>query len=176
MPQIWIPLKDIPAEGGEIVVDNQSIWLEPIAEFKLPYRIAQALSAALHLTPQEEGCLVRGRVSGSVAVPCDRCAEEAILSVDQRFSELFSMQEDLREPGEEPAIRPALDGQGLEIEVGALLWEEFLVSLPIKPLCSETCKGLCPQCGADLNTDPCNCESGTEDPRLAVLRNLKINK
>ncbi|MFV0349161.1 MAG: YceD family protein [Halodesulfovibrio sp.] len=176
MTQIWIPLNDIPAEGKEITIDEQSIWLEPIAEFKLPYRVVDALSAVLHLLPQEDGCLVRGRIAGSVAMPCDRCAEDAVITVKQKFTELFSMQEDLLDPGQEPAVRPAKDGQWLEIEISALLWEEFVVSMPLKPLCKEECKGLCPQCGTDLNTGSCDCKNEELDPRLAVLQNLKINK
>ncbi len=176
MTQIWIPTRDIPAEGQEVRIDTQSIWLEPIAEFSLPYRIVDALQATLHLTPQDGGCLVHGRLAGTVAMPCDRCAEDATVRIDQRFTELFSMQEDLQEPGQDPAIRPALDGQGLEIEVSALLWEEFSVALPLKPLCSDTCKGLCPMCGTDLNTGTCDCTHEELDPRLAVLQNLKLKK
>lgn len=176
MTQIWIPLKDIPAEGKEIIIETQSIWLEPIEEFKLPYQIVDALSATLHLMPQEEGCLVRGRITGTVAIPCDRCAENATIAVKQRFTELFSMQEDLQEPGQEPNVRPATEGNGLEIEVSALLWEEFAVSIPLKPLCKDTCKGLCPMCGTDLNTGTCDCKQEDLDPRLAILQNLKINK
>ncbi len=176
MTQIWIPLKDIPAEGGDITVAEQAIWLEPIGEFRLPYRVQSALSATLHITPQEDGCLVHGHLTGGIAIPCDRCAEESLVTVDQRFSELFSTHEELREPGQEATIRAAADGQGMEIEVAALLWEEFLISLPVKPLCKEDCKGLCPICGADRNKEQCDCKDDSADPRLAVLQNLKITR
>lgn len=176
MTQIWIPLKDIPAEGKEVTVDTQSVWLEPIEEFRLPYAIKDAITASLHLIPQEEGCLVRGRISGTVTVPCDRCAEPAEITVNQRFTELYTTQEDLLDPGQDPAIRPAADGQGLEIEVSALLWEEFVVALPLKPLCKDECKGLCPICGTDLNSGTCDCTDEELDPRLAVLQNLKLKK
>lgn len=53
-------------------------------------------------------------------------------------------------------------------EIRTLIYFEF----PAKPLCSEDCKGLCPVCGCDLNTDRCSCDIRTVDPRLAVLKNL----
>ncbi|MBM4129290.1 MAG: DUF177 domain-containing protein, partial [Nitrospira sp.] len=53
-----------------------------------------------------------------------------------------------------------------------LIKEQVMLNLPMKTLCAELCKGICPQCGADLNTGTCECEAKTIDPRLAVLKNL----
>jgi uncharacterized protein len=54
--------------------------------------------------------------------------------------------------------------------------EQFYLSLPMKPLCSEDCKGLCPVCGTNLNRDTCNCRRDWDDPRFAALKNLQSNK
>jgi uncharacterized protein len=54
-----------------------------------------------------------------------------------------------------------------------LLREQFYLALPMKPLCREDCKGLCPQCGTNLNTGSCECGPALEDPRLAPLKQLK---
>ena len=51
--------------------------------------------------------------------------------------------------------------------------EQFVLAVPFAPLCMETCKGLCPQCGIDRNTASCNCDPPI-DPRLAALKGLKI--
>jgi uncharacterized protein len=48
-----------------------------------------------------------------------------------------------------------------------------VLAVPFAPLCAETCKGLCPQCGIDLNTGTCSCEAPV-DPRLAALKGLKL--
>jgi uncharacterized protein len=53
-----------------------------------------------------------------------------------------------------------------------LLREQFVLALPMKPLCSEECRGLCPQCGTNLNTTQCACTPAWEDPRLAALKSL----
>jgi uncharacterized protein len=51
--------------------------------------------------------------------------------------------------------------------------EQFQLALPMKALCSEACKGLCPTCGTNLNTGTCDCNIKWEDPRLAALKALR---
>ena len=62
------------------------------------------------------------------------------------------------------------------LDLGAICWEEFVLALPVNPLCRPDCKGLCPQCGANLNDGPCQCAPEEGDPRMAVLRGLKLRK
>ena len=59
-----------------------------------------------------------------------------------------------------------------EIDLNELLREQFYLVLPMKPLCQENCRGLCSQCGTNLNTDTCECAPVWEDPRLSVLKGL----
>ena len=59
-----------------------------------------------------------------------------------------------------------------EIDLDHLMREQFHLALPMKPLCREDCKGLCPRCGANRNTTTCTCEVRWEDPRLAGLKAL----
>ncbi|HEV7734974.1 MAG TPA: DUF177 domain-containing protein, partial [Candidatus Binatia bacterium] len=61
---------------------------------------------------------------------------------------------------------------GDEIDVSAIVHEQTILALPTRPLCAEECRGLCPQCGTNLNADPCGCSVTATDPRLAVLRTL----
>lgn len=173
MHEIWIPIKEITATGEEIVLDDAAIWQTAIEEFSLPYQIVDGLRAVVYLIPQEDGCLVRGTIKGSVNIPCDRCTANATITISQSFNELFTQNEEVVEEEGPSPIRTATDG-GMEIELGGLLWEEFCVSLPVKPLCKDNCKGLCPKCGQDLNTGECSCEKENFDPRMAALRNLTI--
>jgi uncharacterized protein len=73
-------------------------------------------------------------------------------------------------------IRLAAQGLGLEINPGALAWEEFSLALPVKPLCRANCKGLCPTCGCNRNHESCACATAEVDLRLAGLRGLNILK
>jgi len=61
------------------------------------------------------------------------------------------------------------------IDADESLIEQILLELPIKHLCKEDCKGLCPKCGADLNVTECNCDTSEPDPRFDVLRKLLEN-
>ena len=53
-----------------------------------------------------------------------------------------------------------------------VLREQVLLSLPAKTLCREDCKGLCPRCGRDLNSEPCACDTAPADPRWTALSDL----
>ena len=59
-----------------------------------------------------------------------------------------------------------------QIDLNELLREQFYLALPMKPLCSEGCKGICPQCGTNRNAANCDCSPQWEDPRMAGLKTL----
>jgi len=66
--------------------------------------------------------------------------------------------------------------EGEVVDLSPLIYEQIMLQIPMKILCSEACKGLCPQCGANLNVGNCDCRKDQGDERFAVLRNLKISK
>lgn len=174
MAEHWLDITDIPAEGREYVIDDQELWAEGWREFGMELVPASPMSAAFSVQPQERGALVRGKMTGAVTAPCDRCTVPVRLDIDLGFDRFE--QEAL--PGEE-TLEPTLlrrRGRVLELDAGGMLWEEFLLALPVKPLCSEECKGLCPDCGQDLNQGPCKCSGEEPDPRMAALRGLTIAK
>lgn len=176
MKQLWLAIKDLPPEGKEIIINDQSVWQSPIDEFALPYTIKEELAARLFLIPQEKGCILHGSMTGTVTLPCNRCTQDATVNINQNFDEVFILDEELSSDDTEPNVRIVNESTGIEVEVAGVLWEEFVIALPVKPLCKEDCKGLCAECGKDLNTGKCECEDSTLDPRFAVLRNLKVNK
>ena len=113
----------------------------------------------------------RVRVSGSMtlrlAETCSRCLKvvlrERNIPLDFRF-----------EPGldpwdEGPGVY-ALDANQDELDAGPALREELLLALPDYTLCRPECRGLCPQCGTDLNEGDCDCVEATGDPRWEALR------
>jgi uncharacterized protein len=63
-----------------------------------------------------------------------------------------------------------------EIDLGQLMREQFYLSIPMKPLCGDDCRGLCPICGTNLNRGACECKREWEDPRLAVLKTLQTDQ
>ena len=167
----WMPISDIPAEGKTFVFDEQEPWREAWKAFGLELAPVRDIVAEATVLPQsDDAALVRGSIKGAVSMPCDRCTEPFELDIDLTFDAYERLPGE--EDDEEPRVR--LENGQLQLNIGATLWEEFALALPVKPLCDEGCKGVCPSCGADLNKGDCNCDRDEGDERLAVFRNLKI--
>jgi uncharacterized protein len=174
MSRILVSLHELEPQGRLFLVDDPGAWMRPLREFGVDCRVKEPLRAEVFVLPQERGCLVRGRIRGTVALPCDRCAEAALVVLDHSFEEFLATDAAAGEdslPPENEIIR--LENGVPVLDVEALAWEEFSLALPVKPLCSADCRGICPKCGKNLNTGSCSCLSAREDPRLASLRNLK---
>lgn len=192
----WIALRSIPSGGKTLVLDDPALWQTLLKEFGLVCRVIDPLRAEIAVLPQDEGVLFRGRLTGTVVLPCDRCADDSIVSLQHRFDSFEPYPADIppverggkaaardvpvreKDPDEldaadEEVIRKAPHG-GVEINPAALAWQEFSLVLPIKPLCGEGCKGLCPVCGNNRNSSPCACSQDRGDPRLAALRELVV--
>ena len=146
-------------------------WRKSWKEFSLPVTAGKDLEAEVTILPQpEDGALIRGTLKGSVNIVCDRCATSYEFDLDVNFDTFEQIPDE--EFDEEPRVRK--ENGELQLNIGALLWEEFALTLPVKPLCSNECKGVCPGCGKDLNSQKCECKQEEGDERLAVFRNLKI--
>ncbi|MBI5518449.1 MAG: DUF177 domain-containing protein [Desulfovibrio sp.] len=173
MTELWIPLNDVPAEGREFHFTDQSLWTGPMGEFRVPGKVGRKFEARMLITPQDDGFLVSGGFSGSVMLPCGRCAEDFELVVEGDFD---SFEEP---PGPEESLedesRLRMTAGQPEFDAAGFLWEQFLLALPESPVCAEDCKGLCPDCGVNRNLAACSCKRDEGDPRLAVLRNLKLS-
>ena len=150
-----------------------------MAEFGVAGSIQEPLRAEFTVFVQEDGVLIRGSVTGKASVSCTRCAEDSVVVVNQQVDtyEPFptdDADEALEVDGE--LLREAPTGQGIEMNLAALAWEELLLALPMKPLCDPACKGLCPQCGINRNLASCSCGDDAGDPRMAPLRGLKVGR
>ena len=100
-----------------------------------------------------------------VPLHCDRCGKEFENPVEVPYE--IMLAEEL-ENGENDDI---LLLENCEVDLGELAESEFILGMDTKTLCSEDCKGLCCQCGANLNEGPCNCKKEL-DPRWAALAKL----
>lgn len=172
MTQFWLSLQDIPAQGREFSFTDPRFWTEPIREFGLDYSI-NSVQASLFLQPQKEGCMVWGHLQADMQIPCGRCIRKSRFAFDEHF-EIF---EELTSETDEASWQPGflrLNNQILELDVAGVLWEQFVLLIPLKPLCSEQCAGICPHCGANQNFEQCNCMQKEGDPRLEVFRKLKL--
>jgi len=117
----------------------------------------------------------QGRVQAQLQIPCDRCLDTVAHEVDEAFNLLLLPDEQLDHLGPE-AILSIQDLDTLYydegwIELGELLEEQAMLTLPLKVLCSETCGGLCGKCGVNLNHAECRCpDPDFSDSPFAALQ------
>lgn len=116
-----------------------------------------------------------GRLRTRLELACSRCLEPFEIPVDAAFDLRYVPQAENAGEGEreiaDEDLATAYYREGL-LDLGELLREQFQLALPMKPLCTEECRGLCPQCGTNLNRAACGCTPRWEDPRLAPLKGL----
>ena len=130
-----------------------------------------------HRGPQEvvEDIRIRASYQGEFEVLCARCVEPVASPIKGTLDLLFRPENADAEPGER-AITVDETEIGYYGKGGLLLEdvvrEQVLLNLPGKTLCKQDCKGLCPQCGWNLNTDPCRCAETAVDPRWNALAGL----
>ena len=110
-----------------------------------------------------EGIAVGGVFSAITMVECSRCLKEFEYQINFEFSEYYEKQ-----PQEEATYKYTAD----LIELDRMLQDNIVMILPMRFLCREDCKGLCPVCGHDLNQGKCGCSLKTEESPLNELSKL----
>jgi uncharacterized protein len=119
---------------------------------------------------------LKGKLETSLEVACARCLEAVVLPVQRSFDLLYrplgtdAGHEELSVTDAEAEIG-YYQGEGLLLE--DTLREQVLLSVPLKTVCREECKGLCPHCGKNLNESECACADQLEDPRWAALKEIR---
>ncbi|HVS62571.1 MAG TPA: DUF177 domain-containing protein [Thermoanaerobaculia bacterium] len=135
------------------------------------------------LSAVADGILIQGALRYQQTLSCGRCLEPVTLPVDESF-DLLAVS-----PAEEPEIAEELEleqsdldvvtVEGEELDTDPLVVEQVRLNVPMKPLCSEQCRGLCPRCGNNLNQGSCECPASDGDPRwsrLAALRDRSLDR
>ena len=106
------------------------------------------------------------KVVTEINLPCSRCLVNFNHNVDLQIHEKFSTNPENKDEDEIIFI------DGDTIDVTDVIKNNILLSLPIKKLCKDDCKGLCQHCGTNLNIANCNCINMNIDPRLTKLKDL----
>ena len=101
--------------------------------------------------------------------PCDRCGKQTVKHYKVPIERVLVSK---LENGENDEI---ILLQDFKLDLYELCFTEVDLAMPSKHLCREDCKGLCPECGKDLNDGPCGCATTSGDPRMAALAKLLEN-
>ena len=118
------------------------------------------------VTSDNDIITIKAHIKVDLELKCSRCLDTFIYPIDIDIEERFTNNKELQD--EEGII--FVEGDTLDL---SLIVENSIIStLPIKRLCAEDCKGLCSNCGANLNVDKCSCNNYDVDIRLAKLKEL----
>jgi uncharacterized protein len=140
------------------------------------FRVVAPVSLAFDIRKDKQQFQLSGRVQTTLELPCSRCLEPFTWPVDAAFDLRYLPQTVNTAPDEREIQEDDLSTafyENDEIDLGQLMREQFLLSLPMKPLCSDACHGLCPECGTNLNRGSCECKRTWDDPRFAALREIR---
>ncbi|OPY69137.1 MAG: hypothetical protein A4E57_01342 [Syntrophorhabdaceae bacterium PtaU1.Bin034] len=108
-----------------------------------------------------ENVWVKGPVRATLTLTCARCLEDFSFFVESEIDiELMPKEKQPSEPEVELKTEEMnlYFFEGEEIDIDPYVFEEVMLNIPIKALCSESCKGMCPSCGKNLNLEQCRCE------------------
>jgi len=172
-----IRVRNISESPEELLFDEPTADLNPTLERGKVFDFRFAGPARVRLTHYRAGrdLFFTGEVVGSVIGQCARCLEDYAFEANAPFALVYVPRDAWRD-GADDADGDVAVYDGDEVDLTQPLHEHLLVALPTTPLCGEACRGLCQRCGANLNLEPCTCDRAAGDPRLAVLRSLKLSE
>jgi len=112
-----------------------------------------------------------GRAAVPVEEECSRCLNPFDAELSGNFSFIIRTSEGKNPAADEEDILYTKGNEPV-VELNDIIRETLLLSLPLKPLCSEECRGLCPSCGVNLNEETCDCRNEESDERWEGLKDL----
>lgn len=166
-------------------IDFEEEFRPGVLDFGPGFRQASALRAAgrAQLVKEHRGkrqkikdIRLDGNLATTFELACARCLEPVVQNVAHKFDLLYRPQGADAGPEERSVTATEAEvsyyqGEGLLLEDA--LREQVLLAVPLKVICRENCKGLCPHCGKNLNVEQCSCAEPAEDPRWSVLKEIR---
>jgi len=173
---MFIDINKIGRDGVGFDLDPELRGLEDATGEPIPVHRARLVG---RVDREPEGVELRGSLDAAFSLACSRCLEPFETSIRAEFS--FRVVERETEPGaddveigEDETRLLAADGGVVRLD--ELAREQIYLSLPLKPVCRDGCRGLCPRCGENRNLVECGCVNEEIDPRLAPLLELKRSR
>ncbi len=151
---------------------------EDVAGIDADLDVVEPLIGKVKLLRTGNGILVTGRAHTVVRMPCRRCLMPTKVPVDLELEEDFHPSIDIITGAELPLQDEEDEACRTDehhiLDLNEVVRQGLWLALPMSALCRPDCRGLCPNCGANLNEGACDCQPEEWDPRLAVLRDLMM--
>lgn len=176
-----VRIDDIPYDGFKLATRWAAVALEEILKDSGgTFRIAAPLALELQFHLPGSQVIVEGYIRTVLELACVRCLKDFPLPLEARFRYVFWPSSKEAPAAEKELSADELEvqnyTQGEPVDLRPLIAEQLYLQMPQYPHCSDSCRGLCPRCGADLNEAPCSCvdefKSGDASP-FSVLKKLK---
>jgi len=174
-----IRVDEIPAAGLTFQVDHGDAVFSKLIAAALDGEKVLRCEVSLDIRKVERRIAIEGALTAQLDLDCARCTNAFVADVTRPIHAVMLLDAAVDDDEDVELAAEQLDESFLEgdvIDLHELVREQVLLALPEKPLCSRSCKGLCPICGADLNDEVCECTDTALDPRLAVLADLNLEE
>ena len=166
-----IDLSEILSLEGKTQVVEAPVSMDSFQSKLGDFPVAEKEPLSLTITNTGKKVLkieAKGRIT--VNIPCDKCLKDVPTEFDINFEQEIDMQ-----ASKEDRIKD-LDEinyvTGCSLDVEQLVHNEILIHWPLRVLCKEDCRGICPKCGKDWNEGSCDCDQSSTDPRMAVISDI----
>jgi uncharacterized protein len=137
-----------------------------------PFHFERPIVFDVTLTNAGTGIVVQGTATAEVLTPCSRCLCDSHLTIEVDVDGFYVLPGNESDVPEEQEVELIADDMTIDLEPAVVA--AVVVDLPFAPLHDEECKGICPVCGGDRNTDPCDCGQAVTDSPFAALRELDL--
>lgn len=140
------------------------------------YPISDKSEIFITLTNIKAGIvLMEGKFQIAFSIPCDRCLQDVKVPLHVAFTHQIVSPE--KENAAETSDEELFEEEqcfmlGYQLDTEALINNEILINMPVKVLCREDCRGICPVCGRNLNEGECGCDVFVPDPRMAAIKDI----
>ncbi|MBW1997735.1 MAG: DUF177 domain-containing protein [Deltaproteobacteria bacterium] len=172
-----IDLKDISESPQVFEFRLEEDWWVPDGPSDQIRGLSRPLEVSLSIYRAGGRFVLEGSLSEGVLARCDRCLERYSLDTRSSFK-VFLERPPAGAEGEEIELKEEdmeVDFiRGEELDLDEIIREQIYLSLPMKSLCSEDCRGLCPGCGCNLNVERCRCRVRQGHPAFQKLKELNI--
>lgn len=169
-----INLSDILSTSSKVQHFTCDIELESVTMYGEKYNLVY--KSPVELTISNVGKRevdIEGQFSVHYHIPCSRCAEDVLqefdVKIDHHIDFKMTNEERQLELDEMSFIEESV------LDIDKLVYDELLLVFPMKVLCGDDCKGICPVCGVNCNQHPCDCDTSVPDPRMAAIRDIFEN-
>ncbi|MGF7185125.1 uncharacterized protein GGQ84_001211 [Desulfitispora alkaliphila] len=167
---IKLNVEKIKNTPGESIKADYDVQINELIDEGETINLSDNLKINLLAKNTGSEILVSGKIETALKMMCGRCLTETDCPIDIDFEEIFvhkSKAEYIDNSDDD-----IIFFEGNNIHLDQIVAKNIILNMPIRTFCDEECKGICPQCGINLNEEKCSCVQDNIDPRMEVLKKL----